>query len=729
MSIISFILIISIAINLLLAVFVFSKNRKSLINIFFSATIAGSALWGFGMLFFRLSTNETVDFWSYLIYLGIDVPIFFFLLFSFVYPSGSFPKNIFSRLFLIISSVAVFVITFIPGYIVKENEVINGEIIVTLGSGFPLHIVILSIFFIWAFKNLNVSYKKSDGIVKSQLLYLSIGVFLTFSIGLVTNMVMFSYTTKYAWIGPSATIFMSGFITYAITRYRLMDIKVVLRRSIVAFSTLMASTFIFVTITYLLLYFIKSSIESSLLVEIIIIFILILTLTNFVKKLITVFFNKLFFAPLYNKEIALNKLAQRIPEVLNLKELVDLIINTIQLGLEIEKISVWSLDNNKNEFTLLKTIGFKIQDIDTLIKNTELLKYFLIYNDPVIYHEIDGLLENYNLRVSSKMFRDLKDRMKQAKLEVILPLIVKKDIVGMILLGRKVDGTSYTNEDISTLRIIASHSAVALDNAGLYKETQQFANKMEKEVKRATSELRKVNKQLMKLDKAKSEFISIASHQLRTPLTVIKGYASMLLEGDYGKVDKEVKPAVNSIFASSNRMSSLVENLLNVSRIESGKIIFNLKNIDLNKIIENIVSEFGAIVKKKHLSLSYIHSEDDFHINADEIKIREVVSNLIDNAVKYTEKGGITIKLELAKNEEKAIILSVKDSGIGIDKEDSPNVFQKFRRGKKVALVYTDGLGLGMFFSQKIVEAHNGKIWVESDGEGKGSTFFVKLPK
>lgn len=248
------------------------------------------------------------------------------------------------------------------------------------------------------------------------------------------------------------------------------------------------------------------------------------------------------------------------------------------------------------------------------------------------------------------------------------------------------------------------------------------------QLEKISKKLKSANNELRKLDKAKSEFISIASHQLRTPLTAIKGYTSMILEGDYGRVSSSVKEPIKRAFSSTERMVSLVENLLNISRIESGKIVFVFKDVDFEKITEGVVKEFGSLAKKKNLYLKYNSGKGIPKIKAD-YKIKEVISNLIDNAIKYTDKGGVTVDLKLKSGgKNKFIELSVSDTGIGINKDDLKNVFEKFRRGKKVSLVHTEGLGLGMYFSQKVLEAHNATISVSSRGEGRGTTFKVKIP-
>lgn len=727
MNIISLLLLFVTAVNFLLAIFVFANNRKKLINIFFSITIAGAAFWDLTIYFFVNSSADTVNFWMQSTYFSVNFAVVFFLLFSFFFPYGSFPKNIFTRIFIFISVISFYSVTLIPHFIARENFYFAGELKTIFGVGYYIHSIIVFTFYAWAFKNLYVKFKSSEGIIRSQLLYLSVGIFLTFSISLITNLIVYPFTTNFAWLGPVTNIFLSISVAYSITRYRLMDIKVVLRRGAVVVATLVTLALIFGGAIMFLSKFSGSNIDTPSFAILIVVALSIFLMNNLIKERITNIFNKLFFAPLYNKEVVLNELAQRIPKILDFEELVDVIIKTTQSILQIEKISLWSINRFKKEFVELKSVGFTGKENNIFVSDDELLKYFLAYNEPVVYHEIGNISDNEKSIVYNRILSGLKNKMEERSVDIIIPLFFKRNVIGMMFLGKKIDDTSYSREDINVLKVIVSQSAVAIDNAKLYTEIQQFADKMKKEVRRATSELRQVNKQLTKLDKAKSEFISIASHQLRTPLTAIKGYASMILDGDYGKVNKSIRPAIDRIFIGANRMSTLVENLLNVSRIESGKIVYNMRDVDFKIVVDSLVKKFKVMAYNKKLKLDYICIGNNFHINADEVKVMQVVSNIIDNAVKYTEEGGIEVKLELA-SDGTDLILSVKDTGVGIDKEDMLNVFQKFTRGKKVTLLYTDGLGLGMFFSKKIVEAHKGKIWVESEGDDKGSTFYVRLP-
>ena len=268
--------------------------------------------------------------------------------------------------------------------------------------------------------------------------------------------------------------------------------------------------------------------------------------------------------------------------------------------------------------------------------------------------------------------------------------------------------------------------------------------KRKEELQELMEKLAIANDQLRKLDNAKSEFISIASHQLRTPLTSIKGYASLILEGTYGPVDSKILDPINKMYASNERLIQLVEELLNVSRIELGRMEFQFEKKKVETMIGDLSDTFTILAREKKL---YFHvdlpSDPLPEVEVDVLKIREVISNLIDNAIKYTRRGGVTVKAEivtnktwLAKNslegsEEMScdlVRITVSDTGIGIPADELPYLFAKFSRGKDTKRLHANGTGLGLYVGRNIVEAHHGRVWVESDGQDKGSRFIIEIP-
>ncbi len=249
-------------------------------------------------------------------------------------------------------------------------------------------------------------------------------------------------------------------------------------------------------------------------------------------------------------------------------------------------------------------------------------------------------------------------------------------------------------------------------------------------VQELAGELEAANQELRTLDQAKSEFISLASHQLRTPLTAIKGYVSMVLEGSFGDIGARVKEALDRVFVSSNQLVNLVNDLLDLSRIESGKMQYQFTDVHMEDIITRVMKELEETARKKEIAFEFHNSVPaGATVRGDVEKLHEAVINLVDNAVKYSSAGTIALTLERTEQSGVASLrFSVTDRGIGIRHEDMGKLFVKFARSDEAKKVRPDGMGIGLYFVKKIIEDHKGKVWVTSPGPGQGSTFFLELP-
>ena len=287
---------------------------------------------------------------------------------------------------------------------------------------------------------------------------------------------------------------------------------------------------------------------------------------------------------------------------------------------------------------------------------------------------------------------------------------------------------------IENIRIVVSATLVLILLLGIAlvksvkKEVRQREEieKLAGELKKSNDSLEQANVRLKELDQLKSEFISLATHQIRAPLTAIKGYASLILEGDMGKTSKSTKDAVVTILESSNNLVSIVSDFLDVSRIEQGKMKYDFSQFNVGALVQEIVTEYKPNIDRAGLKITFEQDQGiDFTVTADKGKIKQIIGNIVDNSIKYTPKGSIAVSVT---KPDHIVRIKVSDTGVGIPREELPKLFNKFVRAKDAVKTNVTGTGLGLYIAKQMIEAHKGRLWAESEGLGKGSTFFVELP-
>lgn len=257
------------------------------------------------------------------------------------------------------------------------------------------------------------------------------------------------------------------------------------------------------------------------------------------------------------------------------------------------------------------------------------------------------------------------------------------------------------------------------------KKTIQELEQTSKMLMRRDIDLRQAYEELKQLDKEKSEFVSIAAHQLRTPLTSVRFANQILGEAILDKLDETQKRILDQAKQGIDRMFLMIEDLLTVDALDYGSLEFSLETVKIESIIDSIMTEFAVVIKHKALLVEKYFSDNNTLISVDAARLKDVISNVIDNAIKYTPVGGtVTIITEYTAT---GVSISVNDNGIGVEKEDISNLFKKFSRNENARLVDANGSGLGLYISKKIVEKHRGDIsFVPS--MGGGATFIIKLP-
>ena len=305
-----------------------------------------------------------------------------------------------------------------------------------------------------------------------------------------------------------------------------------------------------------------------------------------------------------------------------------------------------------------------------------------------------------------------------------MPLIRGDDIIGFLFLGPRQSGV-YTSYDIGLVFDIKHELAIAVQNAVSLEAVKELNAHLQQRIDAATDELRTSNEQLRGLDVAKDEFVSMASHQLRTPLTSVKGYISMMLEGDAGKVTKLQKQFLREALTSSERMVHLINDFLNVSRVQTGKFVIERRSVDIAKIARQEVKALQSAAEARDLRLRLDAPQAPVIIDADEGKLRQVMMNFIDNALYYSRPDTeILVRLQ---GSAKEVRFEVIDRGIGVPHAQQAKLFTKFFRADNARTQRPDGTGVGLYLAKMVVDGHGGRIIFASQ-EGTGSTFGFTLP-
>jgi signal transduction histidine kinase len=284
-----------------------------------------------------------------------------------------------------------------------------------------------------------------------------------------------------------------------------------------------------------------------------------------------------------------------------------------------------------------------------------------------------------------------------------VPLQVRGKVIGVLEALNKTGDGIFTQDDVHTLSTLAAHAAIAIENA------------------RLVTEIQKAYEELSELDRLKSEFVAIASHELQTPLTVILGYASFLKEDATGAASEQA----DVVLQSALRLRSLIDDMVNLRHVETGGAELELEQLSLHELVTTITGEFASLAEARKQNVSIKLASQPPMVEADRQKLRLVLANLLSNAIKFTPEGGrIQVAVETKGNE---VWVSIRDTGIGIPPRKQERIFDRFYQVEPSLTRRFEGMGLGLSIAKGMIELHGGRIWVESV-EGMGSSFTFALP-
>lgn len=708
----AFILFLNTIANLVLGFIVWYPNRHKERNIVFLIFSSSIALWSFGLaMFYSTSSGPLSLFWAKILYLAGSMIGISLSYFSFIFPVKSqTPRKELIRLAHFASVAFMLMIT------LNTDFILSGVIFsqykgLIFGTGYALWIIHFVGFMALAFYNLFSKLRNSKGIQVIQLKYILIGTLSAALFGGVTNIILPTFGIFSLFnIGPLMTISMAGLIAYAIIKHRFMDIRFIVART-VSFSLLI----ILVAFVYSLLMVFLFSVftglnldNATLSISAILVLIMGFTIQP-LRRVIEKMTDSVLYKDRYDSGKLLYNLALRMSSTIELKELLHLLLQNLISDLRISHGTFYLLEDQKITEVVHEGISSRVVynefNILSLINESRML----------IYDELQPGI--------------LSEIMNKCDYALALPLYTRSETIGILALGNKLSGDMYTASDIQVLETFAPEAAVAIANAKAYKKINQFNTTLREEVQKATGELRQANEHLKELDRLKDDFVSVASHELRTPMTAIKSYLWMALAGQGGPLSEKLKYYLQRSYSSVDRLIKLVNDMLNISRIDSGRLTLQIEKTDIIKVIREVVDDITPRSDELGIKIAVENPVTVPEVLVDPDKIKEVIYNLIGNSLKFTPRDGkITVSFD---QEDEQVYINIADTGSGIAPEDLSKLFQKFGilPGTYVTNQPTFGTGLGLYICKSIIEMHGGKITAKSEGKGKGAVFTFTVKK
>jgi len=589
-----------------------------------------------------------------------------------------------------------------PGVFITEVEVVDNT--VRLASSY--YSIYSAIFVLYVAIGLGYMARKAfrnrRGI---PLRTLTVSLFVCLLGGAWFNLVLPWYGIySYIALGPLFSFLMVFSVFYSIARHGLFDIRLAVVRTVTYVLSLATLAAIYVLIAYVIFNQIlgQTSTISQTLINV-----GLTLLLAFIFQPVKIFFdhltNRLFYKDGYNVDVFFQSLNKILTSTTDLRTLLKRVSTVLTNTFKSEQ-AFFFVYTKENGFISAGTDGHNrlpMSDAQELAQFTTIV----MVDSPDIPHSVRRMMISH-------------------KIGLVMPLIRDQQLIGYVCMGEH-RTSSYSRRDRRVLQTIADELVIAIQNALSVQEVKDLNANLEQRIAAATKELRASNAQLQRLDESKDEFISMASHQLRTPLTSIKGYVSMLMDGDVGDVTKEQKHLLQEAFMSSERMVRLISDFLNVSRLQTGKFMMDKRPVDLAKIVEQEIEALEPNAKAHGLSFVYKRPKNVPELQLDEGKIQQVIMNFCDNAMYYSKEGSkIKVTLSTTKGH---VEFTVKDTGIGVPLSEQAQLFGKFFRATNARKQRPDGTGVGLFLAKKVVDGHHGKIIFESK-EGKGSTFGFRLP-
>jgi len=708
------ILVFSGLVLLLLLALIIYSDFKAATNRWLAVIIIASFLWLLSNLAANLSSSDAMNlFFSRGAMLGAAITPYAFLGFCI-----SLVQRHLGRKLAIILAIPTAILLILTPTKYNVESVSGGGASIHPGLAYTFLIITFVIYFLSGIVLLLRDYFFVKGERRQQILFVLIGTIFTIVPAVLLSVILPQFgNSDSISFAPAIVLVFVTFTTIAIVKHKLLDVKAFVFRALIYFVTtiLLATAYVAPVIWALLKIFDLEFVWGQFILAT-----LIGTLAATYYHSLRQSFNRLtaniFFRDSYNPTELLSSLNKNLASIIELNTLIRTSANIIEKYIKPD-FCVFALPTYGSE--RLRLIG-KISnastpfDVDSFAKVIKLNKREVIITSQLIDQsddELKAMLKANDIAAVAKLTNN------QSR---------PKETLGYMLIGTRKSGKDFDFEDRQVFETIARALVIAIQNSLHFEEIQQFNVTLQGRVDEATRKLKSTNEKLKKMDETKDEFISMASHQLRTPLTSVKGYVSMVLDGDVGPINHQQRELLNQSFQSSQRMANLISDLLNLSRINTGKFVIEESPVYLPAIIETELQQLREMAQAKKIELKLTMPPTFPTLMLDDGKMHQAIMNLVDNALYYTPEGG---KVDVQLIETPGTIeFRVVDNGIGVPREAQKHLFGKMFRAENARRARPDGTGLGLFMVKKVVAEQQGAIIFETE-ENKGSTFGFRFNK
>jgi signal transduction histidine kinase len=700
--------LLAFLLNVSLAGISLVRNPGSRINRVFAYFVSALAVWNLGVFMLRSSADPVVAYvWEIVIHVGIILlpPLYYHFVLIFLDATVVHRASLVLAYGLSLTFTAINV----SGSHLFMAGVTNtywgwvpatGPLYVPFLLGFNAFLVYGVVLLLRAYRGIDSSFRRS----RARLVLL--GSFVSLAGGGV-DFLRFVVAGVYPAadqlypVGIPANMFFAITLGTSIVRYRMFDVDVVVKKTAVYGAVGLLLTSGLVMVTRFLEHFFVLEAESAVWM-VVPLGILMTVLLSPLGQRLEARIERLMFSRRKGCYETLLSLSKRMSAILNFERLVDTLVQGLVRGVPLTHCVLMIHDHHAHAFVPYRTE----QALDTPVRVSP-----LPLDSPVVrwLSSEDGVLVKEEAKLNPRLagyFEAAEAELDEITASLIVPLKIENKLNAILLVGEKLSGEVFDQPELEVLSLLANQAAVALENARLYEDLGQ------------------TNAQLVQASRLKSQFLASMSHELRTPLNSIIGFSKVLLNRLDGDLNDKQEAYVRSVHNSSTHLLQLINSILDISRIEAGKLELRLETFALLDLVDECLETSAALVRGKPLKLEKDLPLDLSPLTADRTKVKQVLLNLLSNAIKFTPGGRVVVR---GRPEPGVVHLSVSDTGVGIRKADLGRLFEPFERLENPLARQAGGTGLGLAISKKFVEAHGGQMWAESR-ENLGSTFHFTLP-